>query len=116
MGGIDIVIDDGSHVASHQRTSFEFLYPLLNVGGVYLVEDLHTAYWRGYFEGGIRRKGTFIEEMKSLVDDIHHPWHGKRQHFPDAHQNVGAIHFYDSIVVVEKRSVLPARHAIIGKP
>lgn len=56
MGGVDIVLDDGSHVASHQRVSFETLFPLLAEDGLYVAEDLHTSYWRDY-EGGYRRKG-----------------------------------------------------------
>ena len=47
MGGIDIVLDDGSHVASHQRTSFDVLFPLLSDGeGVGLLENgvgMHPA-------------------------------------------------------------------------
>jgi hypothetical protein len=31
MGGVDVVLDDGSHMASHQLTSFQVLFPLLNV-------------------------------------------------------------------------------------
>lgn len=51
MGGVDIVIDDGSHQAAHQRTSFTTLFPMLSSGGVYAVEDLHTSYWREYGGG-----------------------------------------------------------------
>ena len=51
MGGIDIVLDDGSHVMSHLKQSLSFLYPLLADGGVYFVEDLHTCYWQGYGGG-----------------------------------------------------------------
>ena len=48
MGGIDVVLDDGSHIASHQRASFDLLFPLLSDGGHYIVEDMHTAYWRSF--------------------------------------------------------------------
>ncbi len=37
MGGLDVVIDDGSHVMSHIHESFCTLFPLLSEGGVYLV-------------------------------------------------------------------------------
>jgi hypothetical protein len=57
MGGLDIVIDDGSHIASHQRKSFETLFPLLDPEGIYIVEDLPTAYFRGQFEGGVGHRG-----------------------------------------------------------
>lgn len=114
MGGIDIVLDDGSHVAPHQRISFETLYPLLNKNGLYVVEDLHTAYWHGYFEGGFRRRGTFIEEMKSLIDDVHYPWHRRRQRFAGVHESAEAIHFYNSMVVIEKRDVEAPTHIIAG--
>lgn len=30
MGGVDIVVDDGSHIARHQRKSFQTLFPLLS--------------------------------------------------------------------------------------
>lgn len=63
MGGVDIVLDDGSHVASHQRVSFETLFPLLSEGGLYLIEDMHTAYWPSY-EGGLGKPGTAVEFLK----------------------------------------------------
>lgn len=115
MGGVDIVIDDGSHFASLQRVSFETLFPLLDPNGVYIVEDLHTSYWSDY-EGGVRRGGTFIEEMKLLVDDIH-AWYGEvEQRVVDAHKTVDGIHFYDSVVAVEKRPKERPFHTKVGAP
>jgi demethylmacrocin O-methyltransferase len=37
FGPFDIVIDDGSHVNGHVRTSFETLFPRLRSGGLYVV-------------------------------------------------------------------------------
>jgi hypothetical protein len=36
----DIIVDDGSHYPEHQIASFDLLYPILNVGGVYVIEDI----------------------------------------------------------------------------
>lgn len=69
FGQPDIVVDDGSHMQSHVNATFSVLYPELNRNGVYLVEDLHTAYWDQY-EGGLRREGTFIERCKGLIDEL----------------------------------------------
>lgn len=37
----DIVIDDGSHSALHQQKSLGYLFPHLQAGGIYIIEDLH---------------------------------------------------------------------------
>ena len=63
MGGVDVVLDDGSHVAKHQRASFDVLFPLLPAGGLYVIEDTHTAYWARH-GGGYRRPGTAIQMSK----------------------------------------------------
>lgn len=107
MGGIDIVIDDGSHVASHQRASFETLFPIINDDGVYICEDTHTAYWRGEFEGGYRRPSNFIEYCKRLIDDIHADFHNKPARLKGANRTIGGVHFYNSVIVVEKNTQLP---------
>jgi hypothetical protein len=115
MGGVDVVIDDGSHISSHQRISFETLFPLLNTPGMYICEDLHTAYWRGKYEGGFRRRSTFIEFAKDMVDDIHADFHRRRHSsLTNAHRLVGGIHFYNSMVVLEKRPQNPPRHIEVG--
>ena len=39
----DIIIDDGSHITSHQQKSLGYLFPYLAPGGIYICEDLHTS-------------------------------------------------------------------------
>ena len=69
FGAPDVVLDDGSHIMSHIHASFSILYPQLPRNGVYLVEDLHTAYWPEY-EGGLKRQESFIETCKGLIDEL----------------------------------------------
>jgi len=40
-GGLDVIIDDGSHASHHQQISLGVLFSLLNPGGIYIIEDLH---------------------------------------------------------------------------
>jgi hypothetical protein len=42
----DIIIDDGSHVSSDIIATFLRLVPLLKDNGIYIVEDMHTTYWK----------------------------------------------------------------------
>lgn len=113
IGAIDIVLDDGSHIGRHQRVSFDTLFPFVKDGGLYVIEDLHTSYWPNSHEGGYRRKGTAIEHIKDMIDDMHGWYHRKAMGTPAKHQ-IGAIHVYDSIVVIEKRKVERPCHTTSG--
>ena len=43
----DVILDDGSHVPEHQLLSFNYLFEnCLNDGGVYIIEDIETSYWK----------------------------------------------------------------------
>lgn len=110
MGGLDIALDDGSHRASHQRKSFEVLFPLLNDGGLYIIEDTHTSYWLR-FGGGFRRRGTAIEFAKQIVDDMH-GWYHRRRTKTRAQHEVGSVTFHDSMIVIEKRRRERPSHVI----
>jgi hypothetical protein len=102
MGGVDIVIDDGSHNVQHQRASLETLFPLLSKGGIYVVEDTHTSYWRDY-GGGYGRQRSFIETAKTVIDDMHAWYHPEGERVPiNARDSVPRIVFYDSMVVISK--------------
>jgi hypothetical protein len=100
VGTPDIVLDDGSHVMSHVTTTFQFLYPRMLKNGIYMVEDLHTAYWEE-FEGGLRKPSTFIELCKDLIDELNAD-HSRGALPPTQFTNTTlAIHFYDSVAVFE---------------
>ena len=68
-GPFDMILDDGSHMNSHQIFSFEHLFKTINSGGVYIVEDCCTSYWEEY-DGGRYKKGTAIEYFKGVVDEV----------------------------------------------
>ena len=67
----DIIIDDGSHQSSDIIKSFARYFPLLEDGGIYIIEDLHTSYWKEY-QGGLFYPFSSISFLKCLVDIINY--------------------------------------------
>ncbi|MER8625771.1 cephalosporin hydroxylase family protein [Mesorhizobium sp. M1143] len=98
----DIIIDDGSHIMRHVMKSFELLYDKVDPHGVYLVEDLHTAYWDEY-EGGLKRAGTFMEFVKDKLDEINAAHARGAIPVSTFTRSTACIAVYDSVVVFEKR-------------
>ena len=110
----DVVLDDGSHQMAHIQASFEFLYPKLPKNGVYMVEDLHCAYWPR-FGGGVDEPASFINIAKSLVDKLNAD-HAEGAVAPDAFtRETLSIAFYDSMVVLEKGAPVRKQAPAIGK-
>lgn len=69
IGGADIVIDDGSHITSHQQQSLDILFPLLNLGGIYVIEDLYTSYpspFHSCYVDGI----STVDYLKNTLDKL----------------------------------------------
>ena len=112
MGGVDIVLDDGSHHMQHVLSSLKILFPHLNSGGIYLIEDLHTAYWRGW-GGGHPAASNFFDFVSELIDDMHHWYHLNGSTHPEISDFCPAIHIHDSITVLEKNRVHPPTHSQI---
>ena len=56
--GIDIVIDDASHVGYLSLKTFEHLFPRARSRGVYIVEDWGTGYWNDRPDGGAYQNNT----------------------------------------------------------
>ncbi|MGI8809821.1 MAG: class I SAM-dependent methyltransferase [Acidimicrobiales bacterium] len=115
FGTPDVVLDDGSHLMHHLTTTFRYLYPRLAPDGVYLVEDLHTAYWEEY-GGGLGHPDSFVELAKRCIDEFNAE-HARGAVAPSTFTaGTLSIHFYDSIAVFERGRHL-ARHAPrIGSP
>jgi hypothetical protein len=117
IGPVDIVIDDGGHTMAQQLATFEEMWPAVRDGGVFLVEDVHTSYWPNY-GGGYKRSGTFIEYAKALIDQ-QHAWHAGEGQGPLIDYftcSIRGMHFYDSVVVVDKAVVSQPRVEMRGVP
>ena len=104
MGGVDVIIDDGSHDSRHIKASFDALFPRLSEGGQYIVEDLHCSYWLEY-SGGYRWPWSFINQSKKMIDDMHHWYHPKGQKVAATRGTLKAMHIYDSVMVFDKATV-----------
>lgn len=114
FGVFDAVLDDGSHQMNHITKSFNFLYPRIAASGVYMVEDLHTAYWEDY-GGGFRSNTSFVEYFKALIDELnaHHVRDG--QMIPTAFTNsTFCMSAYDSILVFEKSPYVNRNMQMVG--
>lgn len=98
-GPPDAVLDDGSHMMEHVCATFDFLYDKVSKNGVYMVEDLCTAYWDSH-GGGLRREGTFIERCKDMIDSLNA--YSIKGHPKSFAKSTCSICFYESIAVFEK--------------
>jgi hypothetical protein len=113
---IDILIDDGGHTMRQQIITYEELFPHVDANGVYVVEDLHTSYWRAW-GGGAGRRRTFVEYSKNFIDQLH-GWHSeqpRRLEVSAFTRSAHSLHYYDSVLVIEKRRIEKPQSAQTGK-
>jgi hypothetical protein len=101
-GPFDVVIDDGGHTMDQQIVTIETLFPLLNDGGVFIVEDTHTSYWTA-FGGGLHEPTSFVEWTKPRIDDLHSRHHAGIDRSSVWATEVDGMHWYDSVVVLDKK-------------
>jgi len=43
ISNLDVIIEDGSHYPEHMIKSFNILFPKLNTGGIYVIEDVNVS-------------------------------------------------------------------------
>ena len=99
MGGIDLVVDDGSHKVADIETSFSALFPRLSDGGLYIIEDLHASFWPEYQAEGQKR--DFTKFLRNIARQQHWRYH-RRPIDSEIAPRIAAIHLYDSMLVIEK--------------
>lgn len=81
VGGLDIIIDDGSHINNDIITTFNKLFPKMNPGGVYFIEDVLNT--------------QLYEHFKNYINDVFKP--------NNLHSNDKmGVSFYNRVVVIEK--------------
>jgi len=102
-GNFDVIIDDGGHNMTQQRTSLHVLWDAIKPGGVYFVEDLKTSYIPKYGGGTL---DTFMEDLKHMLDDINKPRNAKSHIIPDLFN----FEFTQECVALTKSSKPMAKH------
>ncbi len=119
-GNFDVIIDDGGHKMDQQIISFQALFPYVKSGGLYIIEDLHTSYWKEYGGHGKIGKpasgsGTCTEFLKERIDDLNYTagvtqCADSNKISPDLKKslncyqdNIEAIHFYKSLCIIIKK-------------
>jgi hypothetical protein len=99
---LDIVIDDGGHLAHQQIVTLEEILPHVNAGGVYLCEDM------------CKTGNDFYRYLSGFADNLNAA-EGVDQMTPDAPREalaatpfqsaVHSVHFYPYVAVIEKHGV-----------
>jgi hypothetical protein len=98
VGGFDVVLDDASHINHLTCASFEILFPILNPGGFYMIEDLGMS-WVNYtrhvddpsFMEGVLK--THVEMGVSINNEREDLEKLFRQVLFDMDMNSGEVHF-----------------------
>lgn len=67
--GYDIIIDDGSHRSMDTLSNFINYFDVLKPGGLFIIEDMHCAYWEEY-GGGFFNELSISNFMKKILDLI----------------------------------------------
>ncbi len=72
INGLDIIIDDGSHVFTDQIFSYAILYDKLNKGGIYIIEDVKNINDVGTFFSRLNTNAKIFDfrKLKKRHDDV----------------------------------------------
>ena len=113
--------DDGSHLPEHQLLTFNTLFPLLEEGGVYIIEDIETSYWTkkdvyGYpTRYGYKHEKSVIELFKDVVDGVNSEFSGEREYMVKHMNLVGSITFSQNCIIIVKETQEKRRYRFRDK-
>lgn len=95
VGKADIVLDDGGHTNRQQIVTTDQCIPNIRDGGLLVVEDVHTSYFK---EFGNPSRWSFVSFVKHIVDSLNSRFPSVnvvKNHYGD---RVYSVSFYESIV------------------
>lgn len=97
-GSFDFIIDDGSHIVSHQKNSIEYLWKCLKPKGVYIIEDLHTNIpelfnTHPHLHPSII--GKFVDKQPTVHSDIFTTMAGRRAF--SFHHEIEDIYYFANV-------------------
>lgn len=103
---VDILLDDGGHSMKQQIVTFKCMFQHIQEGGIYMCEDTHTSYMDSapqYNDSDFNdTQNNYMGFAKTFVDMINAPHSFGKIPITYESLNMGGVHFYESIVVIEK--------------
>lgn len=109
-GPFDFIIDDGSHISSHQVASFRVLWPFVRDRGTYIIEDTQTSYWPAFGGGHLGSSNygqSCMSYFKGMTDSVNAP--ELLEPAPAALRldpTIGSIAFHHNLIFVTKDATL----------
>jgi hypothetical protein len=103
-GPFDVIVDDGSHVPKHVVTSFHVLFPSLTEGGLYIIEDIQTAFWPS-FGGSLLHGGDTMKLARTIIECLNHAELGVvggSRALPEFARLIKSFRAYHNLFVIEK--------------
>lgn len=115
-----VIIDDASHQSCDIITSFISLFPQIESGGLYVIEDLCCSYWKGFNNSESMLAMDFFKEMVDCVNKEH--WHHSipvnildvlKRYDLNEHEiktltnTIESIRFYNSMCIIGKSTDEP---------
>ncbi|MCF8370875.1 MAG: class I SAM-dependent methyltransferase [Bacteroidales bacterium] len=117
IGELDIIIDDGSHINAHVIETFKLLFPKLKDGGIYVIEDTQTSYWKDF--GGdsddLDNPNTMMNFFKSLTDSMNNKEFikpGYVQTYFD--KKIASMHFYHNLIFIYKDNIQEESNEVVN--
>jgi len=108
-GPVNFICDDGSHIPEHQLLTFNKLFPLLEVGGVYIIEDIETSYWSqgglyGYKTAyGVGHPHSIVEIFKSATEGVNYLYSGMTHGLLKHQEYFHSVTFAKNSIIIIKR-------------
>ena len=99
----DLIIDDGSHINKWTVETFDYLFPRLNKGGIYILEDMQCSYQnldhidaKNKWSGMDLVPDLPLQDRKTIDDLV-----GRLSHHVDAGK-IDSIHIHKGFIVIKK--------------
>lgn len=98
IGKIDVLIDDGGHTNRQQIVTSHYALQNINDGGLLVVEDVHTNYFR---EFGNPSRYSFINFAYRVVDGVNSRAYALRRTYAQYSSRVYSVSFFESMVAFQ---------------